>query len=656
MNADPSDPMVISSELQPQGLPETLRILYQSLSRLVADGGIFPDGEMPQGNAGWYFLRLLEDRILPQLDLPAILAVSLQGPGSSGKSSLFNFIAGIPFSKAGIRAGMTKHSVALVHSEDIARNVLTKLFQGSDRVQVERHRFETEAEEDRGAIHKILWDISDNLSSDLILIDGPDYTTVNEDNWQKAWMSGRVADVILLNVTVDNYNMPATVNFFRRLISDGKKVVVIFNKVHQEIIDQGDWRDVFDHFLELVEAKPYKSFFVPFDLTAAKRSRFHFLEVQDGATSHCLSEQPVDFITFLTQLDVLSLRAQAGCGALNSVLNGEQGGKAFLRRLSQRAGQFRRALNALKAMELKNGVRNEVPVGDIDPQLIRKSLLLNMEWPGLPPEIMLVAVQRYWLVHGRKGFSRMLGRMADRVSNVIAWLPIHPGKRSGLSETVDPVSRYRLEEARAINRLITTMLGALQHTLEPGLLSREAEDLLVGANATAIVESVRDEFDRHRQLQDALDQVLAVMIPDYLEDRRLRRALMHLGDGVWQLTRTTVVAGLPVFSVMFAAHALAATGLLGKVTVGGGALLAGDKGTEKLGEMAAGKTIPLMFNRLSKAYGMQQMIWVIQRVAEKLEPIRNELERGSALDQSGEYQRAIAAVGWLQDWLEKNKT
>jgi hypothetical protein len=88
-------------------------------------------GLEPSEDTAWR-LRLTRS-VLPavELDLPTLL-VAITGGGSTGKSSLFNALAGAPLSQVAFRAGLTRRLLLAGHPDvlsgpDVARALLHRL-------------------------------------------------------------------------------------------------------------------------------------------------------------------------------------------------------------------------------------------------------------------------------------------------------------------------------------------------------------------------------------------------------------------------------------------------------------------------------------------------------------------------------------------------
>ena len=113
------------SQRELQTLRADLKTLRDLLPQLQAElAGDPSDASHP----GW--LRTLSQNVLPAIDfdLPVLL-VAICGGGSTGKSTLFNMLAGEPLSRVGFRAGLTKRVLLAGHPSvlsgpDVAESLL----------------------------------------------------------------------------------------------------------------------------------------------------------------------------------------------------------------------------------------------------------------------------------------------------------------------------------------------------------------------------------------------------------------------------------------------------------------------------------------------------------------------------------------------------
>jgi hypothetical protein len=144
----------------------------------------------------------LERRLREGPDAP--LRVALFGPTGAGKSKIFNSLVGGELSPAGFRRPFTLRSVYLVHE---ARR--EEVFSPGGDVKP----------------------TSDVLWRDVVLVDTPDFDSVEKHNREEAERVFREADAFVFVTDVQKYADHSTWQYLERICLEKKPAIIVLNKV-----------------------------------------------------------------------------------------------------------------------------------------------------------------------------------------------------------------------------------------------------------------------------------------------------------------------------------------------------------------------------------------------------------------------------------------
>ncbi|MFZ9093072.1 MAG: GTPase, partial [Planctomycetaceae bacterium] len=128
----------------------------------------------------WY--ALLTEKLLPQLGSPEFLVVAVTGGTNTGKSSVFNQLAGTRASSASPLAAGTRHPVCLVPSEFSEQARLQQIFP-EQRLQHWQNADDALLPDEQNLL---FWRECAELPSHLLLLDTPDIDSDARVNWERA--------------------------------------------------------------------------------------------------------------------------------------------------------------------------------------------------------------------------------------------------------------------------------------------------------------------------------------------------------------------------------------------------------------------------------------------------------------------------------------
>jgi energy-coupling factor transporter ATP-binding protein EcfA2 len=186
---------------------------------------------------------ILDTKLLPRIsgDFPVIATIC--GGGSSGKSTLFNALAGTVLSPTGGRAGINRRILAAGHPDIILRdNFQRAMF---DPLGTLPRRLENPG--DLSEPGGPLIATSERIPRQLVLMDTPDFDTgaggtyVNRDVTQRAL---EASDILIYIFTNSNYNNRDNTDFIARMLTGiGLRKCFLVYRVYPSFSD----REVLDH-------------------------------------------------------------------------------------------------------------------------------------------------------------------------------------------------------------------------------------------------------------------------------------------------------------------------------------------------------------------------------------------------------------------------
>ena len=215
--------MTINASADFDRLRDSLRLLRDTLPALTREvAGSCPDS--PE------WLQRLARNALPALDFDApTLVVAVCGGGSTGKSTLFNTLAGEPLSLTAFRAGLTQRIVLAAHPDTLASpSAAGALF----------HRLHQAPEawidaQQAGQPGPPVFATSRQVPPHLILVDTPDFDTGEGGqlvNRERAQPILRTAEVLIYLFTNAVYNNRSNTAFMADLVGGvgGRPTILVY--------------------------------------------------------------------------------------------------------------------------------------------------------------------------------------------------------------------------------------------------------------------------------------------------------------------------------------------------------------------------------------------------------------------------------------------
>lgn len=265
--------------------------------------------------------KAVDNRLLPRLIPGFPLTVAICGGGSSGKSTLFNTLAGEVVSPTGGRAGINRRILIALNTShqpnSRVANALFEPFACEPQLVAEMEQLTTPG-------NPLLY-YSDVLPAGLALLDTPDFDTGSGGSYQNREMaerSLRAADVLVYIFTNANYNNRDNTDFITRMLTAvGTRNSFLVYRVYPAFSDE----EILEH-ASTVARNLY-----------GDRARRHVLGVfragednRVAAGERCMSIEPVPgdrpgLLEALVQMDPRQVRADLHRSIFEDVIEQGQG-------------------------------------------------------------------------------------------------------------------------------------------------------------------------------------------------------------------------------------------------------------------------------------------------------------------------------------------
>lgn len=564
----------------------------------------------------WF--ELLHYKLLPQLELGAILVVGIVGGTNIGKSVLFNHLAGEMASGVSPLAAGTKHPVCLVPSALDDAGLMARLFAGF-HLQA-WHSADDPLQESEESL--LFWRTGANVPERLFLLDAPDVDSDAKVNWQRARLIRQSADVLVAVLTQQKYNDAAVKQFFREAVEADKPIIVVFNQCDLEA-DRDYWPQWLATFASETGAEPDLVYIVPYDRTAANDLRLPFFFV--GRDGRRPLGEPSSLRAELAALRFDEIKIRTLRGALGRVLDPQQGAARHLEQIRAAAGQYEAAHAALIATEMA-----------------------RVAWPTLPPSVLVEEIRTWWDT-ARSPWSRSVHGFYRTLGQGMLW-PIRKAWEM-VTPSVEPLLAFRQREREAILLAVEKMLDELERlsqvgndTLRPFLL-----ELLSGHARTRLLQRVQQAHEALPAVDDDYRVFLGKELDAWKAENPRALGFLRSLDNVVAVARpaitvSLVISGWVVAGGLVEQAALHAAGhtagnlateaaITGGIAGGGEALVST---TSEGVRHAAGR----LFGRLQARYAQQRAAWLAAWLEQELlGDLLSTLHRGADIPQAAAFRQ-----------------
>jgi hypothetical protein len=468
-------------------LRDDLRALRDVLPALRAE----ITGAPPAGDDLPWRTRLVRN-VLPALDLPLpVLLVAICGGGSTGKSTLFNVLAGRDLSRVGFRAGLTLRVLLAGHPDvlsgpEVAASLLHRLEQAPEPWS---------AADDAVTPGPPLFAAAASVPRNLLLIDTPDFDTGVAGrllNRERAEPVLRTAEVIVYVFTNAVYNNLSNTRFVADVVGaiGGRPMVLVYR-----VSRAADDAEVLEHcgvvarhLYRTVQGRALPSEILGIyrmhesDAVALGEAQPSILPVGDVTGGRSIQE-------LLATLDVARIKRRVLAADLAQIRQEAAAEVRALRGATRRATLYRRGLEQVTAQEALGALRT-FPMNEA------VALTTRLFLASSPPHVkVLRATGRIAAApqRGAQAIGRALGRLMGEVPEETA--------------TPDPTAELERDLLNAANALRNRLLDdhLIVRVTDGDPLLREARVVAAEEHDAAQVEALGGGvFNVHLRAPDAV--------------------------------------------------------------------------------------------------------------------------------------------------------
>ena len=562
---------------------------------------------------------LLKHKLVPQLNEKPFLLVAIMGGTNTGKSLIFNHLAGEAFSAVDHRASGTKHPVCLVPKTEVATSYSTILARHFDTFQVvpwsnAQQPLELSDEND------LYWLEGQNVPDRLMLLDTPDFDADQETNWERAKSVRHVADVVIAVLTEQKYNDAAVRRFFREAAESGKPIIVLFNMIDPD----GDLQHLsrwLEQFQSETGTQPVDVLAAPYNRERAEALSLPFYSVRNDTLV------PIDLKTELSGLHFDTIKAQTLLGAIKVLDDPKTGVQSYLDSVEHASSQF---ADALKTLE---------NIGEAE-----------IQWSGLPASILADEVRNWWHAH-RPAWSQKVNSVYRKVGGGLLWAgrkTVNYFRGSGPPPATTLEDFHLAEHGTAIE-YVGKMIEKLETLakVDNPVLRREIAELTSGEHRTQLLRRADSVLESLPPVDQEFRELLHQRLSDWAAENPKTASWMHMLDDV-------VTAAHPLITVSLAlSGGLLAAPIAYQMVSGVAVMAAGETAIQAGSEGIAGKAANL-FRQIQEDYVKTRS----QSFAEKFQKelwrdITARLQAGAAVVETDIFKRCrnwhAAETGTVRD-------
>ena len=514
------------------GLGEALGGFDAALSRFRAALEAYPalSDTLFADTGTW--TQLLTYKLVPHLAGDGCLVVSIAGGTNTGKSTVFDILAGGDLSPIRSTAAATCRPVLAANGRRAKECCEGKLVPEFRVCMLEDPEWAMDRDRDPKALFVVC---VEDMPDHLVLLDTPDVDSIERYHWEIAEHLRAAGDVVVAVLTAEKYQDERVVAFFKQAQSSGRIVLPVMNKANPER-DYAVARAQLDAFCGAVGIKEPICFVVPhdFDLAGA---------VDEGAVLSL--EGDYGLYDFLESLEVGQLKADV-YGETVSHFAKESG--AFLRRAREMA-------ESLRAVEAELTARLTAAAEAYDPQ----------------PDARVGRVLHEYIKARRGVFGRTFGKVGAAVSRRLSPLRVAAERalrrgapsRPGDFPAEDVLRERRADEVfTAGQRLAAGLVESAAILSEPaGALLREG---LASLNTDKAIEAAAAETLGGGGISASFREHVEKTMDLWWTEHPVTRGVLRELDAILMVAPAAVAVPLSFFTAgVGVPEATAVAGILG---------------------------------------------------------------------------------------------
>ncbi len=583
--------------------------------------------------------QLLRQKLAPQLSQEAFLAVAVVGGTNTGKSVIFNHLAGSSVSAVSPLASGTRHVTCLLPAGFLQRHSLQDIFPDFE-LRPWQAADETLQPSER---HLMFCRESTTLPAELLLLDTPDIDSDARVNWLRADAVRRSADVLIAVLTQQKYNDAAVREFFRRAAREGRTAIVIFNQVLLPE-DEPWWPAWLQTFCDETGLAPEAIYLAPADRRAAESLQLPFFERRHpccpAGSQRIDPAVPVNPAAHLASLRFPEIRLKTLQGSLQEVLHVERGAVGWLHELQQASDGLRVAAQ----------------------HLTRGGLIQVRGWP-VPPAVVVAQLLQHWWGSRRTGWARSITSAYSALNETLLW-PLKVARQAlQTTAAVPPLEEYARREWAVIVAVVEEVFQRLQSLAEGGspLIQARLHSLLDPSVRGHLLEQLREQHgqvDLQKELQQVVEQQMERAEAARPEVFRLYRHANNLSAAVRPVTSVVLFslgfgpAGDLVAPLLGQAAAAAMVHAAVDVAGGATAAIAGEAAVAAAAGSGAG-LLQTWFHQLQASFSARRCAWLAEFLKrELLGDLPDEIQRAAELSSGNEFQVVQRCLQQLQQALQ----
>ncbi len=456
--------------------------------------------------------KLLTFKLLPQLAGKDVLVAAVAGGTNTGKSTIFNLLAGAELSPVRATAAATCRPLLVGNQHRFDQGVAGNLVPGL-QARFQAHKTDPI---DRNAPHDTLFmKACEDLPDHMVLLDVPDVDSIDLINWDVAENIQAVCDVLVAVLTGEKYQDDQVVAYFRQAVSSGRVILPLMNKAH-EAQDFEVARAQLDDFCEAVGMKERVYFAVPHDFSLME-SCDHSIASLSGTAS---------LRAYLEQMDVVDTKARVYRDTLTHFASHSQD---FIVRLDQFAESFHKVESLFK--NRAHGV-----AATYDPE----------------PDAQVGKMLHSYIKARRGTLSRTVGNVGSTILEGVSFVGRKLSRavqqrlsleRVGTPPSDDEVRAHHTRELEIRTRdFIRACVEMAQNLEQPvrDLLAKRFEELDVAVvvqavdEATLVDDNISEAFRAHAEKT----------LTEWWDDNKVRRIFLVQLDALLMLAPTAVAVPL----------------------------------------------------------------------------------------------------------------
>jgi hypothetical protein len=552
----------------------------------------------------WY--ALLKHKLVPQLNDKAFLLVAIMGGTNTGKSLVFNHLAGEPFSAVDYRASGTKHPVCLVPQTDGVtsyRNILARHFDSFQCVTWSNAEQPLELSDE----NYLYWLEGKNVPERLMLLDTPDFDADRAVNWDRAKSVRHAADVVVAILTEQKYNDAAVRRFFREAAEAGKPIIVLFNMIDpdSDLQHLARW---LEQFCKETGTQPIDVLAAPYNREHAETLSLPFYAVRNDALV------PIDLKTELSELHFDTIKSQTLLGAIKVLDDSKTGIQSYLDTIQRASLQFAEALKTLEN------------IGDAE-----------IQWSGLPAAILADEIWTWWHTK-RPAWSQTINAVYHKVGGGLLWAgrkAVNFLRSKNGTTPMTTLEDFRMAEQRTAIEFVGQIMDKLATlaSKENPVLRSEISELTSGTHRALLLQRAYSVLDSLPPVDQEFRKLLHRRLSDWFTENPKTAAWMQMLDNVMTAAHPFVTVSLAL------SGGLAAIPFAYQVAGGAAAAVVGETAIQAGSEGIAGKAANL-FRQIQEDYVLTRSKCFAKEFQKELwQDIMTRLQTGASVTETDIFQR-----------------